>query len=224
VSWTGDGSASSTVGHGLGSGGIDMIITKNRDNGSSNWYTKHKDLSSDNNLLLDGTGAQFSNIGSTYGGLDNLSASAVFGFDAGSSSVRANLNGEKQIAYCFKSINGYSKFGSYTGNGSTDGTFVYTGFKPAFVICKYTGAGQDWNLLDNKRPTENPADQWIAPNSSAAEVDSDSTPNSADFLSNGFKLRGSATDAINGSGKEFIYMAFAEQPFTTSTGIPTTAR
>ena len=219
VSWTGDGSASSTVGHGLGSSGIDMLITKNRDNGSSNWYTKHKDLASDNVLLLDSTTGQFSNIGSTWGGLDNLSASTVFGFDAGSSGVRANLSGEKQIAYCFKSIKGYSKFGSYTGNGSTDGVFCFTGMRPAWIMWKKTSSTANWAIRDNKMDPHNPSDNNLFANLSDAE----SSSNDIDFLSNGFKLR-TAGSNWNSSGATYIYMAFAENPFVSSVGIPCTAR
>jgi len=219
ISYTGNATAGATIAHGLGVI-PSMIIFKNRDAAQS-WVVYHASLGNTKNLKLNTTAAEETSV---YYWNNTSPTSSIFSLGESS---EANRNGDPIIAYCFAEKQGYSKFGSYTGNGNADGTFVYTGFKPAFVICKYTGAGQDWNLLDNKRPTENPADQWIAPNSSAAEVDSDSTPNSADFLSNGFKLRGSATDAINGSGKEFIYMAFAEQPFVTSTtngSIPATAR
>ena len=227
VSWTGDGNASSTVGHGLGSGGIDMLITKNRDNGSSNWYTKHKDLSSDNNLLLDSTTAQFSNSGSTYGGLDNLSASAVFGFDAGSSSVRANLNTEKQIAYCFTDVQGFSKVsGSFIGNGSLDGAFCFTGFRPAFIMLKCSShASSNWVILDNKR--SNPFNDATCPDALYAnDTASEATASPwVDLVSNGFKCRGyNEGNTINASGNTYIYIAFAEAPFVNSKGVPCNAR
>ena len=122
--------------------------------------------------------------------------------------------------YVFAPIQGYSKFGSYTGNGNADGPFVYTGFKPAWLIIKRTSSSGDWLLWDNKRDTSNVTDAVLKPNSNAAE-------NTGywyiDFLSNGFKIR--ATDAeINQSGGTLIYMAFAEHPFVSSKGVPVTAR
>jgi hypothetical protein len=126
------------------------------------------------------------------------------------------------IAYCFAEKKGYSKFGSYTGNGGgssgTDGTYVHLGFKPAFLMVKRSSATEDWEILDNKRLGYNGANKQVRPNTNAAENDYAPT----DFVSNGFKFR-SANASINGSGT-FIFMAFAENPFVTSTGIPTTAR
>ena len=224
VSWTGDGNASSTVGHGLGSDGIDMLITKNR-NRSSSWYTKHKDLSSDNILLLDSSSGQFSNIGSTWGGLDNLSASSVFGFDAGSSGVFANYSGEEQIAYCFKSVKGYSKFGKYTGNGNANGTFIYTGFKPAFIIIKKTSATQSWTIQDNKRNPINNGGDMKALKADTSGAEEDEASHRIDYLSNGFKMRYN-WEGNNQSGATYIYMAFAEEPLVANVGnsIPATAR
>jgi hypothetical protein len=126
------------------------------------------------------------------------------------------------IAYCFAEKKGFSKFGSYTGNGSTDGTFVYTGFKPAFVMLKSSSnAGTEWVMHDIKRSLFNPVNDPLLANSPGTEsVDASWSP--VDFLSNGFKLR--TTDTwLNGSGYTYIYMAFAENPFVTSTSIPTTA-
>jgi hypothetical protein len=123
------------------------------------------------------------------------------------------------IAYCFADVKGFSKFGSYTGNGSADGTFVYTGFKPAFVMLKRTNDTAHWQMQDSKRIGFNPENERLYASDSAAEQ----TINFIDLLSNGFKCI--TTDAgANGSGDNFIYMAFAENPFVTSTSIPTTAR
>jgi hypothetical protein len=123
------------------------------------------------------------------------------------------------IAYCFAEIRGYSKFGSYTGNGSTNGTFVYTGFKPAFVILKVsTLDGENWVMFDNKRNTYNVVNGRLFPNLSNAES---TAANILDFLSNGFKLR-NADSSVN-TANTYIYMAFAENPFVTSGGIPVTA-
>ena len=129
-------------------------------------------------------------------------------------------NGDTAVAYCFAEKQGYSKFGSYTGNGNADGPFIYTGFKPAWLLIKRTSSTGDWLLWDNKRDTFNVTDGVLKPNSNAAE-------NTGywyiDFLSNGFKIR--ATDGeINGNGNSFIFMAFAEHPFVSSKGVPTTAR
>jgi len=124
------------------------------------------------------------------------------------------------IAYLFRSVQGFSKIGTYTGNGSTDGTFVYTGFKPAFVIVKGISGALNWTMVDNKRdPFNDNSTNYLHPNTSGDE----GVGLNFDFLSNGFKLR-SNSSPTNGSGVSYIYMAFAENPFVTSTGIPTTAR
>jgi len=217
VSYTGSGTTSDTVGHGLGS--IDCLIVKSRDEADS-WFVKHKDLSSNHNLNLNQTVAQ-TNVTTAYseGGLADLSGN-TFGFLDGTSDANAvNESGEKHIAYCFKEVKGYSKFGSYTGNGNADGTFVYTGFRPAMVIFKNTNSVQDWVIKDNKRPGYNVTDDVLYPNGSYAE----GSGADIDLLSNGFKARTTA-DNTNQSGSTFIYMCFAENPFVTSTGIPTTAR
>ena len=128
--------------------------------------------------------------------------------------------GNQMIAYCFADVQGFSKMGSYTGNGSTDGTFVYTGFKPAFVMAKYTsGGGEDWKMMDSKRNPSNVTNKILAANTNVTEA----TSSYLDLLSNGFKIR-STTGSLNNSGGSYIYMAFAENPFTSSTGTPVTAR
>jgi hypothetical protein len=116
------------------------------------------------------------------------------------------------IAYCFHSVDGFSKFGSYTGNGSTDGPFVYTGFRPAFVMVKKTNSTQSWAMMDNKRTTNyNDVDGRVFADLNNAEQ----TGEACDFLSNGFKLRGTQSSS-NGSGDSYIFMAFAENPFKTA--------
>ena len=117
------------------------------------------------------------------------------------------------IAYCFHSVEGYSKFGSYTGNGSSDGPFVYTGFRPAFVIVKRTDAADTWNILDNKRGPINPNENRLFADLNNAETGDVGAR--ADFLSNGFKVRTTNGD-FNASGGTYIYMAFAETPFRYS--------
>ena len=144
----------------------------------------------------------------------------------------ANGNNLEYIAYCFADIQGYSKFGSYTGNASADGPFVYTGFKPAWLMIRNTKAGEGWMLHDStvddsgtnddgaaRGADGNPREQRYQVNENQAEV---STTTAFDFLSNGFKLR-TDTGSHNGSGDTFIYMAFAEHPFVSSKGVPVTA-
>jgi hypothetical protein len=141
-------------------------------------------------------------------------------FSIGTSSW-CNTSTNNYIAYCFAEVKGYSKFGSYTGNGSTDGTFIYTGFKPSWVLLKdTTTGGSGWEILDNKRNTYNVMGERLYPNLS----DAGSTATLIDFLSNGFKLRTSTDTWINTSGNTYIYAAFAENPFVSSKGLPCTAR
>ena len=132
-----------------------------------------------------------------------------------------NGSGNGMVAYCFAEKKGFSKFGSYVGNGSTDGTFIYTGFKPAFVMVKNYGAVEGWSMFDNKRSTSgaNVIDDFLIPSSSEAEI----SQNVCDFVSNGFKFR--AVDGkYHNSGGSYIYMAFAENPLVGTNGVPATAR
>ena len=138
------------------------------------------------------------------------------------STTAVNGSGRNYVAYCFAGKQGYSKFGSYTGNGNADGTFIYTGFLPSFVMVKQTNAsGEGWHILDNKRSGVNGDMERLLANSSNAESN---YAGNLDLLSNGFKTR--INDAgVNGSGASYIYMAFAENPFVTgSSGVPATAR
>ena len=211
VSYTGTGS-NATVGHGLGVA-PDMIITKVRANSGNNWAVFHKSLGAGNIIWLNLTNAVSAD---TSFWNNTTPTSSVFSIGTQGDT---NRSANTIIAYCFADVKGFSKFGSYTGNGSADGTFVYTGFKPAFVITKRTDAGDGWIMFDNKRSSFNIVDKNVQANSSNAEV----TFGYLDFLSNGFKLRMTGASA-NGSGASYIYMAFAENPFVTSTSIPTTAR
>jgi hypothetical protein len=140
----------------------------------------------------------------------------VFGVIGGG--YNNNLSGQATIAYCFAEIEGYSKFGSYTGNGSTDGTFVYTGFRPAWVLAKRYDSTGNWVMHDNKRNGFNVDNDMLIANLSNAESD----VVNLDLLSNGFKWRNSSTG--NQSGANWIYMAFAESPFVSSSGVPVVAR
>jgi hypothetical protein len=215
VSYTGTGS-NATVGHGLGVT-PSMMIVKNRTT-VTNWHVYHKAIGATKYLHLNLTNAE-GTASSVWN--DTAPTSSVFSIGTGDGT---NKSGDNIIAYCFAEKTGYSKFGSYTGNGNADGTFIYTGFKPAFVLTKSSsnsGASYNWQMWDNKRNTYNAVDTQLRPNTS--ESDNPDVSYSMDFVSNGFKFR--TTDATgNTSGTSYIYMAFAENPFVTSTGIPTTAR
>ena len=211
VSYTGTG-ANATVGHGLGTA-PSMIIVKNRDN-TEEWKVYHASLGATLFLRLNGGDAQTSSA--TYQWNGTTPTSSVFSVGIGNST-----NTTDYIAYCFADTL-MSKMGSYTGNGSTDGTFVYTGFKPAFVLGKRTDSAGGWWLSDNKRSSGfNLNDEYLIADSSNAEADDGSF--ASDFLSNGWKAR--ATNGnFNESGGSYIYMCFAENPFVSSTGVPATAR
>jgi hypothetical protein len=213
VSWTASGSGTPTIGHGLGAV-PSMIIMKPKSLGSSNWSVYHAALGNATTIRLNNSSADFS----SYFWNSTTPSSTVFTIGT---DYDTNQSGATMIAYCFAEKQGYSKFGSYTGNGSADGTFVYTGFKPAFLIVKESSsAGNNWQIGDNKRNGYN----VIAPRLEASTSDSEYTNLSwVDFVSNGFKIR-SSDGAFNTSGNTYIYMAFAENPFVTSTSIPTTAR
>ena len=204
VSYSGNGSAGATIGHGLSSA-PDWILVKDLTS-TGFWSVYHSENTSapETELLR---------LNTTNGTLDgdvywNDTAPTSSVFSVGTSSS-TNNNARDYIAYCFNGVEGYSRFGSYTGNGSTDGMFVFTGFRPAFVIIKQSSAdGNNWNVHDNKRDVDNVVDARLLPSTSGAET----TFTTLDFLSNGFKLRNSGS-AYNGNGSTYIYIAFAEMPF-----------
>ena len=203
VSYVGGGASSATVGHGLGATPA-MIIIKNREN-DPEWRVWHQKLSgSTYKLGLNSTGAQDSSS-TVFNG--QSSTTFTVGSDPSVSGSGNNI-----IAYCFKEVKGYSKFGGYTGNGNADGTFFYTGFRPAWVMIKQINSTGDWMILDNKRDTDNGVRHQIYANSNSAESVEGS--DRLDFLSNGIKHRSSGSRA-NGSSDSYIYMAFAEHPFVT---------
>jgi len=213
IKYTGTGS-NATVGHGLGSA-PKMIIFKNT-NSTRDWGVYHGDLGDpDNYLTLNQTYAK-----TTGYNFSNDTAPTSFVFSVG---TLTNNNGSSQeyIAYCFAEKKGYSKFGSYTGNGNANGPFIYTGFKPAFFLVKnITNAGYDWELRDNKRDSYNPVGYRLEANTSDAES---SYYAEYDFVSNGIKIKQNGNN-YNTSGASYIYMAFAESPFVNSNGVPTNSR
>ena len=214
VSYTGTGTQPSTVGHGLGVT-PKMIIVKPRTDAQS-WCVYHESVGAGYVTYLD--------VSSASGG------SSVWNSTSPTSSVftvndnQVNSSGITYIAYCFAEKKGFSKFGSYTGNGSLDGTFIYTGFKPAWFLIKSSSNSEQWEMVDNKRDTINPLNLLLYPDQSAAEFTGSTGDRlHCDFTANGVKLRGNASSA-NGSGLSYIFMAFAENPFVTSSGIPACAR
>jgi len=214
VSYTGNGVSGASIGHGLNST-PKIVITKNRSNAVDWFYFTTAIDGSWDYLVLNSTASK-GDSGAT------APDSSVFYATSGTG---INTNGDNYIAYCFAEKKGFSKFGSYTGNGNADGTFVYTGFKPAWVMIKKSSAsGNNWVIYDNKRDVDNVVHHRLHADVSNAEVNtSSSTVNNMDFLSNGIKIRNSG-GAWNNSGDTYIYMCFAENPFVTSTSIPCTAR
>nr|BAR15203.1 hypothetical protein [uncultured Mediterranean phage uvMED] len=212
VSYTGTGNDPETIGHGLGVV-PKMIIVKDRST-SGGWRVYNENIGNNKVLALDGT------IASTTSDAWNSTTPTSSLFTVGNDTI-TNGNGTTHIAYCFAEKKGYSKFGSYTGNGSTDGTFIYTGFKPALVILKDSTSVSNWMIYDNKREGYNVDNDHLKVNNSDAEGTSDDL----DILSNGFKLRTSG-NGENKANATFIYMAIAEEPLVAnvSSSIPATAR
>jgi len=158
-------------------------------------------------IELSGTGAKADDS------LMSLPTSTVF------SQVQNYTLQQNVVSYCFHSVEGYSKIGSYTGNGSSDGTYIYTGFRPSFILMKSSTSAENWLIYDSKRDPYNVTDEALLPNSSSA---SGGSSNAMDLLSNGFKFRSSA-GSLNGSGQTYLYMAFGHT-FVDSNGNPNTAR
>jgi hypothetical protein len=205
VTYTGTGSNGS-VGHGLSVLGVApaMVIVKARGtvSGGGDWCVWHSSLTSGAYaLFLNTTNAQ-SSFPTVWN--STIPTSSVFSIGTAGSTNNSTTN---FVAYCWAPIAGYSAFGSYTGNGSADGSFVYLGFRPRFIMIKKTSAAQDWYLYDTARDTYNAASKTLFPNGSYAEE----STRPIDILSNGFKLRTSTS--VNDSGATYIYAAFAENPF-----------
>jgi hypothetical protein len=200
VTWTGDESVSDQVGHGLNQK-PDVIIARRRD-AAHDWIVWGEAIGTAYNsrIFLNRTDA----IGTT--GSVGASTDAYFAYDVG--------GGESWLAYCFHSVEGFSKFGSYVGNGSTDGPFIYTGFKPKWFLWKRVDGSSGWSVYDAERDPYNYRYKILYPDGADAE----GTPSAyyIDFVSNGIKIRGNGT-AYNTSGSSVIYMAFAENPFKYST-------
>ena len=207
ATWTSNGSGSpSSFGHGLGVK-PDFLIIKSR-GGSGNWQCWSSTFSNATNNFISlnlSTGTQTAGA-AMWGTID----STVVNFRHSANSS----NGDDMIGYFFSNVEGFSKSGKYTGNGLTNGTFVFTGFRPAFLIVKNTNASKDWLMFDNKRSPFNVINDYLFPSLNEAEG-VNSTTIGVDFTANGFKWRGSSSgnDYINSNGQDFIYLAFAESPF-----------
>ena len=210
VKWTGTGSAS-TVGHGLGVA-PKMIIMKRTSGAVNDWVVYHASVGNNKALFLNATNAP--DTDSAYFN-DTSPTSSVFSVKSG----QTNNNYDNQIAYCFAEKQGYSKFRSYAGNGNANGTFIYTGFKPAFVMIKRTDTTNNWYIHDNKRLGYNVSNSYVKANASSVE----SATTDIDILSNGFKCRSTGNGHNNSSGT-YIYAAFAEAPLVGSNNVPCTAR
>ena len=207
VSYTGNGSAGATIGHGLGGVIPELVINKRRTSASEWWIVYHSSVCTgdDNWLALNTTGALRSGGESMY----DVSGftSTTFGVNAGSG---VNVSGATQISYCFHSVESYSKVGKYVGNGNADGPFVYTGGRPAYVMVKKTSAAESWQIADSSRSPYNVSRAGLNPNTSSAE--NTTSGQDIDLLSNGFKPRGVAGQ-YNDTGATYIYLCFFDSPF-----------
>ena len=205
--------SNATFGHGLGVA-PKMVIVKNID-ATQNWFVYHQGTGATKVTYLDLNNAQQT---LSQGWNDTAPTSSVvsIGTEAGT-----NQNGSTHMAYCFAEKTGYSKIGTYIGNGNGDGSFIYTGFKPAWFLQKRVDSSNDWHMHDNKRDTRNPLTRFLMANSTNTE--SNDTSKDLDFLSNGIKLT-TNHNSHNASGGTYIYMAFAEAPLVGSNNVPCTAR
>ena len=215
IEFDGNGSAGATVPHGLGVA-PDMVIVK-KSSSTAHWTIYHAGLGATKYLTF----ATVAAVAATNRWNDTAPTSTVFSLGT---DTDVNGSGVTYMAYCFAGINGFSKFGTYVGNADNDGPFLYTGFKPSFVVTKRTDSTSDWVMKTAAvyDPPMNVNEKYLYANSDQAEVDSAAFA-FFDFLSNGFKWRNSDA-AINASAADYVYMAFAESPIVSSNDIPTVAR
>jgi hypothetical protein len=207
--YSGNSTTGATVGHSLGSAPSMVIVKKT--NSTGDWYCYHSGIGATKFIKLNDTAASATNTLWN----DTAPTSSVFSMDNNSA---VNGSSDSYVFYAFAEKKGFSKFGSYTGNGNADGTFVYTGFKPAFVLVRHTDSvGENWFICDNKREGYNAENNRLMPNINSVEIND----SPIDILSNGFKARETG-NKVNGSGRNYIYMAFAEEPLVGDN--PATAR
>jgi hypothetical protein len=208
VGYAGDGNSGRTISHSLGVA-PKMIIVKSKSI-ASDWVMYHSSLTASNLIFPHLPNAQGAISSFAWGGVSSVS-STTFTVIAGNTDIRnVNKSGDNYVAYCFAEVDGFSKFGSYTGNGSTDGSFVWCGFRPRYVLVKRTDSTGAWIVKDTARDTGNQAVRNLYTHLTNAE-DTFATVE-WDILSNGFKLRGTAADQ-NASGGTYLFASFAEAPF-----------
>jgi hypothetical protein len=215
VTYTGNATSNQTFGHGLGAK-VDFAIIKSRSAVSSPaWMVWHRSVCSGNGkaLALEETNAIQGPFGTPIWDSSNTSTQASSTTFTIGANTTINASGATYVAYCFAEVAGYSAFGSYTGNGSTDGAFVFTGMRPAYIMVKSSNSATQWIIEDTTRSTTNVMDARLFADASEAELSNGN--GNIDFLSNGFKLRNSHA-GMNGSGSTYIYMAFASAPFKFS--------
>ena len=210
--YAGNATSGATIAHGLGAV-PKMLIIKERSDGAS-WCVYHVITGNDYILNLNDSGG---GSGGTSGHWNDTTPTSTV-FTLGNSS-ELNDGSETYVAYAFCDIPGYAKFGGYTGNGNANGAFIYTGFRPAFIMIKSTSGAGSWAMFDDKRDGYNVDNDHVSANTTEVEQ----TDNTIDIVSNGFKAR-NTTNQVNGSGWTYLYMAFAKNPIVSSNGAPTVAR
>jgi hypothetical protein len=217
VTWTGTGTGAASVGHGLSA--LPQLVFVKKRNVVANWYVASygpQGLNYAYHLFLNTTDALSGSNDPYILGSQSSLTSNVLQLADGVSGNGGNQTGTNYVAYCWAPVAGYSAFGSYTGNGSTDGPFIYTGFRPRFLMIKRTDtAGNNWVILDTSRDTYNAAGLYLYPNLSAAEDDYRASTGPIDILSNGLKQRSTLSN-VNASGGTYIYACFAENPLRYS--------
>ena len=230
-SYTGNGSDNQTIGHGLGAT-PDFVLIK-RTSGTANWASWHKYNTHNHVLRLNITNTESDSASGRLSASGDRGSSTIFTVFQGSSAYgNVNENNETYLFWAWKEIQGYSKFGFYKGNSSDDGSFVYLGFAPAWLLIKRLNGASNWNLYDNRRESSGggfsnrqDASRRLFPNNNELES-ANTVADEMEFTANGFKLRGTQGSQNSSSG-DYTYIAFAENPFVTSTdtnSIPTTAR
>tara|TARA_Y100001937_G_scaffold7390_1_gene9415 strand:+ start:2119 stop:3186 length:1068 start_codon:yes stop_codon:yes gene_type:complete len=215
VTFTGNATANQQIYHGLNSVPKWMLLKNRTNSNNESWCVYHENLGNTKKLTLNTTATANTD---TEFWQDTTPTSTVF--TVGRQDA-VNGSGNTHVVYLFSEVKGYSKFGSYTGIGSADGSFIFTGFRPSFIIVRDPNNAENWPMYDNKRPGFNVTNNHLFANDTAEETAS--TANIMDFLSNGFKIR-STNNGLNRSGGTFLYAAFAESPFVNSNGVPNNAR
>ncbi len=207
VTYTGTG-ANATVGHGLGVA-PSMVIVKSRNSAGTDWWVWQTALAGTDYLQLDSGAAK-----GTAANVWNSTTPSLTVFSLGATAGNgSNSSGQTYVAYCWAPVAGYSAFGSYTGNGVADGPFIYTGFRPRWLMIKSSTVATNWYVTDSSRNTANEEKNVLYPNDASAEY---VEPYGIDYLSNGFKIRAPAGYGNNNSGATYIYAAFAENPLRYS--------